>query len=74
MPDFFRGRKWDLVGQRNLWFAISFVIILPGVVAYFTKGLLEEATDSFRRALEFNPRDDVARRFLKYSEIAKKNI
>ncbi len=39
MPDFFRNRKWDLVGLRNLWFAISLIIIIPGMVAYFTKGL-----------------------------------
>jgi preprotein translocase subunit SecF len=39
VPDFFRGRKWDLVGLRNLWFAISLLIIIPGVVAYFGKGL-----------------------------------
>lgn len=34
-----RGRKWDLVGLRNLWFAISLVLIVPGLVAYFTVGL-----------------------------------
>jgi preprotein translocase subunit SecF len=39
VPDFFRNRKWDLVGLRNLWFAISLIIIIPGMVAYFTKGL-----------------------------------
>ena len=39
MPDFFRGRKWDLVGLRNLWFAISLLFIVPGVIAYATEGL-----------------------------------
>ncbi len=39
MPDFFRGRKWDLIGLRNLWFAISLLIIIPGMIAYATKGL-----------------------------------
>ena len=39
MPDFFRGRKWNLVGLRNLWFALSLLIIIPGVVAYFSRGL-----------------------------------
>jgi preprotein translocase subunit SecF len=39
VPDFFRGRKWDLVGLRNLWFALSLLIIIPGVVAYFSRGL-----------------------------------
>jgi preprotein translocase subunit SecF len=34
-----RGRKWDLVGLRNLWFAISLILIVPGLVAYFTRGL-----------------------------------
>jgi preprotein translocase subunit SecF len=34
-----RGRKWDLVGLRNLWFAISLILIVPGLVAYFTQGL-----------------------------------
>jgi preprotein translocase subunit SecF len=27
------------VGLRNLWFAISLLIIIPGLVAYFSKGL-----------------------------------
>ena len=27
------------MGLRNLWFAISLLIIIPGVVAYFSKGL-----------------------------------
>ncbi len=39
MPDIMRGRKWDLVGLRNLWFAVSLVIIIPGMIAYGMKGL-----------------------------------
>lgn len=39
MPDFFRTRKWDLVGLRNIWFAISLLVILPGIYAWATRGL-----------------------------------
>lgn len=39
MVDLFRGRKWDLVGLRNLWFAISLLIIVPGVVYLGRQGL-----------------------------------
>lgn len=39
MVDFFRGRKWDLVGLRNLWFAISLLIIIPGLFFWATQGL-----------------------------------
>ncbi|MEW5946406.1 MAG: tetratricopeptide repeat protein [bacterium] len=40
-------------------------------IAYFTKGLLEEARASFRRALELNPSDEASRKYLKYSEAFK---
>lgn len=39
MVDLFRERKWDLVHLRNLWFAISLLIILPGVAFWATRGL-----------------------------------
>jgi preprotein translocase subunit SecF len=39
VPDFFRNRKWDLVGHRNIWFAISLLVIVPGIYAWATKGL-----------------------------------
>lgn len=39
MVDLFRERKWDLVGLRNLWFAISLLVIVPGVVFWATRGL-----------------------------------
>jgi len=32
-------RRWDLVGRRNLWFAISLLVILPGLYAWATRGL-----------------------------------
>ena len=31
MVDLFRDRKWDLVGLRRYWFAISFVVIAAGL-------------------------------------------
>jgi preprotein translocase subunit SecF len=37
--DLFRERKWDLVGYRWLWFAISLVVIATGVVFWVTRGL-----------------------------------
>jgi preprotein translocase subunit SecF len=37
--DLFRGRKWDLVGLRKLWFTISALIIIPGVFFWVTRGL-----------------------------------
>jgi len=37
--DLFRERKWDLVGYRKLWFAISLAVILPGMYFLATKGL-----------------------------------
>jgi preprotein translocase subunit SecF len=37
--DLFRGRKWDLVGLRNLWFAISLLVIIPGIIFWATRGL-----------------------------------
>ena len=39
MVDLFRGRKWDLVHLRNLWFAISLLIILPGLAFWARRGL-----------------------------------
>lgn len=39
MVDLFRGRKWDLVHLRNLWFAISLLFILPGLVFWVTRGM-----------------------------------
>lgn len=39
MVDLFRGRKWDLVHLRNLWFAISLLIILPGLAFWAARGL-----------------------------------
>jgi len=37
--DLFRTRHWDLVGRRNFWFALSLLVIVPGVIALVTKGL-----------------------------------
>ena len=39
MVDLFRERKWDLIKHRNIWFALSLLVILPGVAALFTRGL-----------------------------------
>jgi preprotein translocase subunit SecF len=39
MVDFFRNKDWDLVGRRNLWFAISAVTILLGLVFWRLHGL-----------------------------------
>jgi preprotein translocase subunit SecF len=39
LVDLFRGRKWDLVGRRNLWFALSLVVIITGCYFLFTQGL-----------------------------------
>ncbi|UCH35184.1 MAG: protein translocase subunit SecF [Armatimonadota bacterium] len=36
MVELFRGRKWDLVGRRNYWFALSFVIIATGLYFLIT--------------------------------------
>jgi preprotein translocase subunit SecF len=30
---FFRNLKWDIIGQRNIWFALSIIVILAGAVA-----------------------------------------
>src|ERR1700681_311361 len=32
---FFRNLKWDIVGQRNVWFGLSAIIIIAGVMALF---------------------------------------
>lgn len=32
---FFRNLKWDIVGQRNLWFGVSAVVIAAGIIALF---------------------------------------
>ncbi len=39
MVDLFRGRKWDLVGRRNLWFAISLAVVVVGMVFWYMQGL-----------------------------------
>ncbi|HUT76001.1 MAG TPA: protein translocase subunit SecF [Armatimonadota bacterium] len=39
MVELFRGRKWDLVGLRNYWFALSLFIIVIGVYSLVTRGL-----------------------------------
>lgn len=39
MVDLFRTRHWDLVGRRNFWFALSLLVIVPGVIALVAKGL-----------------------------------
>ena len=39
MVDLFRGKQWDLVGRRNLWFAISAAAILVGVAFWARQGL-----------------------------------
>ncbi len=39
MVDLFRERKWDLVGYRKLWFAISLAVILTGMYSWYTRGL-----------------------------------
>jgi preprotein translocase subunit SecF len=35
-----RSRSFDLVGRRNLWFAISLLVILPGIFFMVTRGFL----------------------------------
>jgi preprotein translocase subunit SecF len=35
LPELFRGRKWDLVGLRNWWFAISILTIVVGIFFLF---------------------------------------
>ncbi|HLJ84311.1 MAG TPA: protein translocase subunit SecF [Candidatus Eremiobacteraceae bacterium] len=32
---FFRNLKWDIVGQRNIWFGVSGIIIIAGIIALF---------------------------------------
>ncbi len=39
MVDLFRTRKWDLVGKRNWWFALSLLVIVPGFIALLMHGL-----------------------------------
>ena len=39
MVDLFRTRKWDLVGKRNWWFALSLLVIVPGFIALLQHGL-----------------------------------
>ena len=39
MVDLFRGRKWDLVGLRNYWFAISLITILVGIYFFIHNGI-----------------------------------
>ena len=33
------GQRWDIVGRRAVWFAISLAAIVLGVVVWATKGL-----------------------------------
>jgi len=37
--DLFRGKKWDLVGNRNIWFAMSLAVILTGLYFWGARGL-----------------------------------
>ncbi len=37
--DFFRRQNWDIVGKAKIWFTISAVIILAGIVMWALKGL-----------------------------------
>jgi preprotein translocase subunit SecF len=30
---FFRNLKWDIIGQRNYWFALSIAVIIAGSIA-----------------------------------------
>ena len=39
MVELFRNRKWDLVGLRNYWFALSLIIIIACVYSLATRGL-----------------------------------
>lgn len=39
MVDLFRGRKWDLVGNRWLWFTLSLVVIATGIAFWGVRGL-----------------------------------
>ncbi|UCC68159.1 MAG: protein translocase subunit SecF [Armatimonadota bacterium] len=39
MVDLFRKRKWDLVGHRKVWFAISLAVILTGMYFWHARGL-----------------------------------
>jgi preprotein translocase subunit SecF len=32
---FFRKLNWDIIGQRNIWFALSSAIIVAGIIALF---------------------------------------
>ncbi len=39
MVDLFRGRKWDLVGYRWVWFAVSLALIATGLAFWAARGL-----------------------------------
>jgi preprotein translocase subunit SecF len=39
VPDFFRSRKWDLVGKRRYWYAVSAVVIGACLYALIARGL-----------------------------------
>ncbi|HUU54058.1 MAG TPA: protein translocase subunit SecF [Armatimonadota bacterium] len=39
MVDLFRGRKWDLVGNRLVWFGLSLALIATGVAFWAVRGL-----------------------------------
>ena len=32
---FFRKLNWDIIGQRNIWFALSAAVIIAGIIALF---------------------------------------
>jgi preprotein translocase subunit SecF len=32
---FFRNLKWDIIGQRNVWFGLSAIVIISGIIALF---------------------------------------
>jgi preprotein translocase subunit SecF len=37
--DFFRRQRWDIIGKTGLWFSISGVILLAGILAWTFHGL-----------------------------------
>jgi preprotein translocase subunit SecF len=32
---FFRNLKWDIIGQRNVWFGLSAIVIISGIIALY---------------------------------------
>lgn len=41
-------------------------------IGYYTRGMLKEATECFRRALEADPDDNVSRKFIKFTQNIEK--